>query len=271
MSPSDIASLAKKYAKQHGDSMYTEPRERATSWHAHELCHLCGSCILRGERSRRCPRRLRLDQVTILDDGVWGPARNIISFTGGDLACQPEFYARATKEIKDLGMDLWVLFETNGYGLTPRNLDLFREAGIDSFWLDIKAYDEKVHRNLTGAPNKRILRLPREIVDRGFVLEVSSVYIPGWVETAQLRNIAALLAQVDPEIPYAIVAFLPEHQLTHIPPPTFEQMVEAYNAARDSGLRNVRLGNIGLFVRTNDDYETLASIHAMKASGAFPI
>jgi len=263
MSPTDIATLAKKYAELHKGDMYREPKERATSWHAHDLCHTCGSCILRGERSKHCPRKLSLDQMTLLDNGVWGPARNIISFTGGDLACQPEFYERATTEIKNLEMDLWVLFETNGYGLTPRNLDLFSEAGIDSFWLDIKAYDEKVHKNLTGASNKWILRLPSEIFGREFTQEVSSVYIPGWVETDELRSIAASLAQVDPEIPYAIIAFLPEHQLSHVPPPSFQQMVEAYNAARDSGLKKVRLDNIGLFVRTTEEYEVLASIGAV--------
>jgi pyruvate-formate lyase-activating enzyme len=263
MSPSDIATLARKYAELHREDMYREPREHATSWHAHDLCRLCGSCILRGETSKHCPRKLSLNQITLLDDGVWGPARNIISFTGGDLACQPEFYARATKEIKELEMHLWVLFETNGYGLTLKNLDLFHDAGIDSYWLDIKAYDEKVHKDLTGASNKRILRLPSEILDRGFILEVSSVYIPGWVESDQLRSIATLLAQVDPEIPYAIIAFMPEHQLSHIPPPNFKQMVEAYEDVRDSGLKNVRLGNVGLFAKTTDDYETLLSIGAV--------
>jgi len=51
----------------------------------------------------------------------------------------------ATIGIKNIERDLWVLFETNGYGLTPTSLDLFREAGLDSFWLDIKAYDARAH------------------------------------------------------------------------------------------------------------------------------
>ena len=137
MSPKDIANLALKYAESNEENMYEEPRNRATSWHAHELCLSCGSCILKGKRSRHCTGKLALNQITLLDDGTWGPARNIISFTGGDLACQPEFYTKATQEIKNLGKNLWVLFETNGYGLTPDNLNSFKDAGIDSFWLDI--------------------------------------------------------------------------------------------------------------------------------------
>ncbi|MEM0049096.1 MAG: radical SAM protein [Candidatus Bathyarchaeia archaeon] len=192
-----------------------------------------------------------------------GPARNIVSFTGGDLACQPEFYAEATKEIKSLGLDLWVLFETNGYGLTPSTLDLFKEAGLDSFWLDIKAYDDEVHRKLTGASNRWILKLPAEIIERDFILEVSTVYIPGWVEEDQIGKIANLLSTVDPSIPYAIIAFIPEYELRDVPPPSFQQMVKAYEAARDAGLKNIRLGNIGIFVKTEEEYEELIRIGAI--------
>jgi len=262
-SPKDIARIAMDYVRLNRDSLYKEPRNHATSWHAYELCRGCGSCILLGKRSEHCPRRLGLDQLTILDDGTWGPARNVISFTGGDLACQPEFYLEATKEIKSLDEDLWVLFETNGHGLTAENLDLLRDSGMDAFWLDIKAYDDEVHRELTGASNKRILELPAEILERRFVLEVSSLYIPGWVETDQITKIAELLAQVDREIPYAIVAFFPEHEMTNVPSPNLQQMVEAFQASREAGLKNVRLGNVSIFTRTDPEYEMLVKLGAI--------
>ncbi len=263
MSPVDIAQLALNYADLNKDNMHREPREHATSWHAHELCRACGSCILTGKRSEYCPGKLRPDQITLLDDGTWGPARNIISFTGGDLACQPEFYAKAAKEIKNLERDLLVLYETNGYGLTHRNLDLFKAAGIDSFWLDIKAYDDKIHRRLTGASNKWILKLPAEILNRGFVLEVLSLYIPGWVETDQIGKIAELLAGVEPAIPFTILAFFPEHKMLKVPPPNFQQMIEAFHAARAAGLKNIRLGNIGMFAKTVKEYRTLKMLGAI--------
>ncbi|MEM1525299.1 MAG: radical SAM protein [Nitrososphaerales archaeon] len=260
MSPRDIAKIALNYAEVNKENMYKEPREHVTSWHATNLCYTCGLCILTGKRSKYCPNKLKLEQITLLDDGTWGPARNIISFTGGDLACQPEWYVKATQEIKSLNKDLWVLFETNGYGLTPKNLDLFKEARIDSFWLDIKAYDENIHKRLTGASNKWILKLPEEILNRGFVLEVSSLYIPNWVETDQIKKIAELLSQVDSTIPFTILAFFPEYKLTHIPSPNFQQMIEAYYSAKDAGLKNVKLGNAGIFVKTQNEYETLKAL-----------
>jgi len=67
---------------------------------------------------------------------------------------------------------------------------------MGSFWLDIKAYDDKVHRKLT-ASNKRILELPAETLERKFALEVSSLYIPDWVDAEQIRRIVEMLVQVD--------------------------------------------------------------------------
>jgi pyruvate formate lyase activating enzyme len=260
MSPKDMANLARKYVEKNKDNLYLEPRDHATSWHAHDLCKGCGYCLLIGERSEYCPGKLKVDQITLLDDLTWGPARNIISFTGGDLACQPEFYIESAKKIKNLKMNLWVLFETNGYGLTPNTLEMFKDAGIDSFWLDIKAYDKKVHRKLTGVTNDSILKLPDEITKRGFVLEVSSLVIPDWVEADQIGKIAELLVKVDSNIPYAIIAFFPEYKMKETRIPKFQQMIEAFEAAKNAGLKNVRLGNLGMFIRNSDDYVTLRNM-----------
>jgi len=51
---------------------------------------------------------------------------------------------KSAELIKGLNENMWVLLETNGYGLTPNTLDSFLQAGIDSFWFDIKAYEDKV-------------------------------------------------------------------------------------------------------------------------------
>jgi pyruvate formate lyase activating enzyme len=257
MSPQDIATEVERYMQEYEITFVR--REQATSWHAHELCKSCGSCIMQGKRSKSCPGVLSVDKIELSPQG-WGPARNIIAFTGGDLACQPEFYVKSAELIKQLNENVWVLLETNGYGLTPTTLDLFQQAGIDSFWLDIKAYDEEVHRKLTGVSNSRILKLPAEIKDRDFILEALSLYIPGWVETDQIGKIASELAAVDAEIPFTILAFFPAYKMGEVPPPDLWQMIDAYTAAKDAGLRKIKLGNVHLFVKTREEYETLEKI-----------
>ncbi len=206
---------------------------------------------MRGKRSAVCPKIIQKKEILLSPQG-WGPARNIVAFTGGDLTCCPEFYAESTRLIK-AETNLWVLIETNGYGLTPQNLDALKEAGVDSFWLDIKAHDTTDHKWLTGCFNRNILKLPEEIVKRGFVLEILSLYIPGLVETPQLKKIAQTIFDVDPEIPFTILAFVPEYQMKRYKSPKTSEMVEAYFQVKGIGLINVRLGNTGVFASCEED------------------
>lgn len=250
----DILEEAMTYEKT---VTLVEPREKATAWHAHDTCKCCGSCVQKDRRSSSCPGILDKESIILSPQG-FGPARNIVAFTGGDLACCPEFYGECARLIK-AHTKLWVLFETNGYGLTPKNLDFMRESGVDAFWLDIKGYDSEKHKWLTGCSNQHILKLPEEILERGFALEVLSLYIPGLVETEELGRIGERLKEVDSEIPFTILAFFPEYRMKDYRSPTTKEMVDAYQKAKAIGLKNVRMGNLGVFVRTERDQEYLLS------------
>ncbi len=262
-STQQLAELAAVYA---GHVTVWEPRERATMYHATDLCRCCGSCVIHGERSAFCPGVLDAEQIVLSPQG-WGPARNIIAFTGGDIACRADFYAEATAKIKESAPDLWVLLETNGYGLTPANLDQLAAAGLDSFWLDIKAHDADLYGRLCGTDNATVLNAPAEILKRDMVLEVLTVYVPGWVELEEIRAIAGLLSELDPAIPYTILGFFPAYRLQDVPSPTLEQMVAAYQAVRELGLQNVKLGNSGQFARTQEDLQALLEAVGPKAIG----
>jgi pyruvate-formate lyase-activating enzyme len=234
-----------------------EPREKATAWHAHDSCRCCGSCVTHGQRSHSCPAVLDPDAILLSPQG-FGPARNIVAFTGGDVTCCPEFYELCARLIKE-HTRLWVLIETNGYGLTPGTLDRLAAAGVDAFWLDIKAHDGEKHRWLTGCSNEHILKLPAEIRKRGFTLEVLSLYIPGLVESDELERIARDLAAVDPAIPFTLLAFFPEHQMKDFRSPSTMEMIDAYRKVKAVGLKNVRIGNLGVFVRDDEDMQALTA------------
>jgi len=251
-SPEDILKACKEYEKE---VTVREPRKRATAFHAHDSCRCCGACVMYGKRSPLCPKVLHKKDIVLSPQG-WGPARNIVAFTGGVLTCCSEFSVECSRRIKE-ETKLWILIETNGDGLTPKHLDFLKEAGVDSFWLDIKAFESTDHKWLTGCFNRNILRLPEEILKRGFVLEVLSLYIPNLVETPQFKKIAQLLLYVDPTIPFTILAFFPEYQMRRYRSPKLSEMIEAYDAVKSIGLLNVRLGNIGVFASTEEDHELL--------------
>jgi pyruvate-formate lyase-activating enzyme len=251
MSATDIAKVAKEFLSY---VTVFEPKEGATSWHAHRLCNHCGACVTMGKRSANCPGVLSPDQIVLSPQG-FGPARNIVAFTGGDVMCRPEFYLEATEKIKEVSKDLWVLLETNGYGLTPKNLEAYAEGGVDSFWLDIKAYTEKTYRKLCGTTNEHILSSIEDIVNHGFTLEVLTLSIPGLVETDEHTRIAELIAETNPEIPMTLLAFFPCYRLLtpEYRAPTVNEMVKSYTSMRDAGIKNLRMGNLGVFVKSEQD------------------
>jgi pyruvate-formate lyase-activating enzyme len=234
-----------------------EPRIKATAWHAHDTCRCCGKCVMFGKRSKSCPGILKPEQIVMSPQG-FGPARNIVAFTGGDVICCPDYYCECAQQIK-AHTKLWVLIETNGYGLTAENLDALQNSGVDAFWLDIKAHNSKKHQWLTGCSNERILKLPEEILKRGFALEVLSLYIPDLVEADELEKIARSLKRVDPTIPFTILAFFPEYRMTDFRGPQVKEMVEAYQRVKATGLQNIRLGNLGVFASTERDRHYLAA------------
>ena len=255
MSTDQIAKSAAEYRE---NVTVFEPRKAATSWHAHRLCRHCGSCVLYGEYSEKCPRKLKPEQIVLSPQG-FGPARNIIAFTGGDILCKPEFYIEVAKKIKKENDDLWILLETNGYGLTPKNLEEYASGGIDAFWLDIKAYSEDTYKKLCGTTNKQILESVQRIVDLDFTLEVLTLYIPFFVETDEHEKIAELIASVDPKIPTTLLAFFPCYKLTEpiYRAPRREEMVDSYKAMKNKGLKNLRIGNLGTFLKDNSDMHYL--------------
>ena len=162
---------------------------------------------------------------------------------------------------------MWVLIETNGFGLTKENLEVLASGGIDSFWLDIKAYDKKIYKELCGADNETVLKAPELIVDMGFILEVLTLYIPGWVETDQIVKIAKIVYEADPKIPFTILAFFPIHKLSHNRPPTLGEMIDAFKRVKEVGLKNVKLGNCHVFCKTEEDLKYLISVVGKEAIG----
>jgi hypothetical protein len=61
----------------------------------------------------------------------------------------------------------------------------------------------------------------------------------------------------DRGIPFTILAFFPEYQRKEYRSPKLEEMVEAFQTVKAAGLKNVRLGNTGIFAHAEDQIQTL--------------
>ncbi len=96
-------------------------------------------------------------------------------------------------------------------------------------------------------------------MNHGFTLEVLTLHILGLVEVNEHVKLARHIAEVDSKIPMTLLAFLPCYQLQtpEYRVPTVLEMAEIYNAMREEGLENLRIGNKGVFLKTSEDLQQL--------------
>lgn len=68
----------------------------------------------------------------------------------------------------------------------------------------------------------------------------------GYVDVIEVANIARFIASIDIDIPYSLLAFHPQFYMSDLPLTSKTHADECLHAARESGLRNVRIGNVHL-------------------------
>ncbi len=155
---------------------------------------------------------------------------------------------------------LRICWETNG-GMNPHLLERMIELSLASggcLKFDLKAYDDSLHRVLCSVSNARTLenfaRAAKRSRERPAppLVVASTLLVPGYVGEEDVGQIAGFIASLDPEIPYALLAFHPHFMMEDLPRTSRSHALSAEKAARAAGLRRVRIGNLHLL---SEDYE----------------
>lgn len=179
-----------------------------------------------------------------------------ICYFGGDPVPQIPFSLKATSLAQDRkkGEILRICWETNGsmHGdLLDRLLDVALTSG-GCIKFDLKAWDETLHKALTGITNQRTLenfaRAGTKISQRTSppLLIASTLLVPGYIDTDEVRNIARFIASINTEIPYSLLGFYPHFHMADLPATQKTLADQCLSVAHEEGLENVRLGNIHL-------------------------
>lgn len=172
-----------------------------------------------------------------------------VCYFGGDPASQMAHALASAHLLAERGVR--VCWETNGSAhpkLMDRAVELALESG-GTVKFDLKAFDPVLHRALTGADNRRTLenfaRAAFQIGERPDppLVVASTLLVPGYVDAEEVARIARFIADLDPTIPYALLAFAPHFLMSDLPRTSVRHAQEAEAAARAAGLTNVRVGN----------------------------
>jgi len=158
-----------------------------------EECTLCGRCI------PVCPLNLRriVGEVITSEDLVARIRRDSayyetygggVTFSGGEPLMQPTFLLEVISKIPEIHKAL----ETSGYS----NEEIFKEVinDMDFVMMDIKIFDEELHKNHTGVSNEKILRNASNLCKGDVPFIVRIPLIPGVNDNEKnFRNIAKLI------------------------------------------------------------------------------
>ncbi|MGQ9693935.1 MAG: radical SAM protein [Thermodesulfobacteriota bacterium] len=179
-----------------------------------------------------------------------------ICYFGGDPAPQITFSLNASRRALESrpGKILRLCWETNG-SMSKGHLDEMIDLALISggcIKFDLKAWDENLHKALTGISNKRTLQNFQYAAEKikwrkePPLLIASTLLVPGYIDEQEVRALAKFIAALDPEIPYALLGFYPHFYFQDMPLTKREEAFRCLLAAQKEGLTRVRLGNIHL-------------------------
>ena len=176
-----------------------------------------------------------------------------VCFFGGDPASQMPHAIAVGRLLAERGVA--VCWETAGT-MHPRFLRVAVELSLISngcIKFDLKAFDPNLHRALTGALNTQTLANFTAAVEHLHkrsnppLIVASTLLVPGYIDAEEVGRIAEFIANLNPDIPYALLGFHPDFFMDDLPYTSSSHASEALEAARAAGLRNIRLGNVQLF------------------------
>ena len=185
-----------------------------------------------------------------------------VCYFGGDPTPQMYHALAVSRTLAEQGVT--ICWETNGSmdpGLLDQAIELSLQTG-GCIKFDLKAANDSLHRALTGVSNRRTLenfrRAARHSVEQSTaansasrppLLIASTLLVPGYVDVEEVRLLGEFIAELDPDIPYALLGFHPHFFLPDLPRTSTRHAEAAEAAAREAGLTHVRVGNRQLLSR----------------------
>ncbi len=123
-----------------------------------------------------------------------------VHFVGGEPTSCPDL-----PEIAEFAHDVLGAFtkigHSTGFNMPPEH--------IDAVSISIKTLSDGIHKKYTGVSNVRVLENFEAMHRKGLTVDASSVLIPGLVDKNDIEQIARFIADIDPEIPYHVIGYVP--------------------------------------------------------------
>ncbi len=149
---------------------------------------------------------------------------------------------------------LRICWETNGCWEKKPALEAAEISYVSggNIKFDLKTWDENLNIALCGVSNTPTLEHFKIIGKKYFkrrlelpILTASTPLVPGYVDVEEIFGLASFIAEIDPRIPYTLLAFYPQYVMTDLPTTSRDLAYQCRDVAKKC-LENVRIGNVHL-------------------------
>jgi pyruvate formate lyase activating enzyme len=204
-------------------------------------CSYCQNWVtsqaLRDPKAIAPPREVSPDQMVEVARRY--KARLVVSSYNEPLITS-EWAVQIFKEAKPAGFVCGYVSNGNA---TPEVLDYIR-PWADVYKIDLKGFDDKSYRKLGGVL-QNVLDTIKMVHERGFWLEIVTLVIPGFNDSAdELKAAADFIASVSPDIPWHVTAFHQDYKMTGPDNTSIDTLIRAAEVGYGAGLNFVYAGNL---------------------------
>lgn len=164
-----------------------------------------------------------------------------ISYTYSEPTIYFELMYETAKLAKEQGLKNVMV--TNGY-MTAEALEEIAPY-MDAANIDLKAFKDEFYKKQCGARLEPVLETIRGMKANGIWIELTTLLIPGLNDDPQeIKDLISFIVEVDPEIPWHVSRFYPQHRLTDVDPTDPRAIYSFLEMAGDMGLQYLYAGNV---------------------------
>lgn len=202
-------------------------------------------------------KRNLFDVESLADQIVKNERITCLCYFGGTPEAQLPFSINLAEiileKIKNQGKKriMRICWEWNGSGnrkLVEKCMEIAIKTG-GNIKFDLKSFNEKMNLALCGVSNSRTLDNFKFLTENYFgkrnnLPEISActLLVPGYVNHEEVEQIARFISSINNKIPYSLLIFHPDYQMTDLPITPKDQAEDCLNVAKKH-LLNVHLGN----------------------------
>ena len=116
---------------------------------------------------------------------------------------------------------------------------------MDAANIDLKTFSEETYRKVLKGRLQPVLDTISTLSSLGVWIEVTTLVVPGMNDSEEeLKEIAAFIAGLDPEIPWHVSRFYPRNVWSGPEPTPISTLRHALQIGREAGLKYVYTGNV---------------------------